>query len=363
MGQTTGVDFTQLLEAVAAYRTQVEAYLFESANGPQFGYRHLQEATYSYLKAGGKSLRAAVMSFACGAVGGDPLLALPAACTVELYHTFSLVHDDIIDRDETRRGVPTIHVDFAQRAATEMAYDDAAAAHYGQTVAILTGDIQLAWSATLLSKLAVSPALVLALIQRLYNETHPALIEGEMRDVMLSRKPIAQTNETEVLDMLWQKTGVLYAFAGLAGAAIGLDSADFDRAEIKALETFTGRCGIAFQIQDDILGLVGDPAQMGKPVGSDIREGKRTIPVLYALNRMTETDRAFALGVLGDTNAADDDVTRVTALVKGAGGVRYAEDLARQYIDEARANLHTLPESHHRDLLDAWASYMVNRAF
>src|SRR5690606_36846634 len=108
---------------------------------------------YSYLHAGGKSLRAAVMMFCCGAVGGDEQTAIPAAAAIELYHTFTLVHDDIIDRDEKRRGVPTVHYDFANRGRDELGFDEKTAQHYGMTIAILAGDLQQGWAASLLPDL------------------------------------------------------------------------------------------------------------------------------------------------------------------------------------------------------------------
>ena len=111
-------DFSTLIEAVSERQKHVKAYLMSRV--PQFLHPHLQAAVTSYIEAGGKSLRPGVLMFSCGAVGGDERLAIPAAAAVELYHTWTLVHDDIIDRDERRRGSPTVHAQFRDLARTRL---------------------------------------------------------------------------------------------------------------------------------------------------------------------------------------------------------------------------------------------------
>jgi geranylgeranyl diphosphate synthase type I len=358
-------DFSQLMDAIARRESDVKDYLLQK-HPVAIGYPHLQEAALSYVKAGGKSLRPAVLMFACGAVGGDEQKAVPAAAAVELYHTFTLVHDDIIDRDEMRRGVPTVHVDFTRRAQHEFGYDAATAEHYGLAVAILTGDIQQGWAASLLPLLhrefGVSAELALNLVDELFRRVQQILINGETLDILLSQMPVERVTPEQVIDMLWQKTGILYEFCGRAGAAIGLNQPDLHHKDVEALATFTSRCGTAFQIQDDILGVVGDSKSLGKAVGNDIREGKRTLVLIGSLPRMTAAQRKFTLKTAGDRNASDADVQAVIELFRTCGGIDYARGMAQQYMNEGLKALESVPDSEFKALLKLWAEFVIERA-
>lgn len=356
---------TTLVDEVNKRRTMVQEYLFDKRNSISFSHPHLEEAVYSYLKAGGKALRSAVMMFACGAVGGDEKTALPAAAAIELYHTFTLVHDDIIDRDEIRRGVPTVHHNFTQRGMQEVGMDQASASHYGLAIAILTGDLQQGWAASLLPDLHhtynVPAELALNLVMELFRHTQVTLINGETVDVMQSTTPIEKLTEGEVLEMLRQKTGVLYEFAGRTGAAIGLREPDLHHPTVEALASFTGKCGVAFQLQDDILGVVGDAGKMGKAVGADIREGKRTVIVLNSFSKMTVAQREFALRVLGNEEATTEQIQEVTDILRTTGGIDHARNLAHQLVQEARDGIAFLDESIYKDLLLSWSDFIIQR--
>lgn len=358
-------DFTPLISEIGTRQSMVKSYLSAPQNRISFSYKHLEDAVYSYVNAGGKSLRPAVLMFCCGAVGGDEQTAIPAAAAVELYHTFTLVHDDIIDRDDMRRSVPTVHYDFSQRARTELNMDDITADHYGLAIAILAGDLQQGWAASLLPDLhfqhGLPAELALVLIRELFRQVQITLINGETVDIMQAETPVEHLNETQVLDMLWQKTGSLYAFAGRAGAAIGLQLPNLEHPIVTAMGKFTGECGIAFQIQDDVLGVIGDQKRMGKPVGSDIREGKRTIIMLHSLERMTPAQRQFTLSVLGNRQASDGETEEVVDLLHQTGGIQHARDLARHYVQDALEHLRILDETPYKTLLRSWADFIIHR--
>src|SRR5258708_9628629 len=253
----------------------------------RFAPQHIKDAAVSYLKLGGKSLRPAVLLLSCGAVGGDEDIAIPAAAGIEVYHTWTLVHDDIIDRDDRRRGAPTVHVEFAERGAKELGFKGAEAEHYGHVIGILAGDVQQSWSYMLIrelyTKYGVNPALVLNLVGELATNVQLMLVEGETLDVQYAKRAVVALSEDLVVEMLLKKTGALYEFAERAGATIGLDDATGTSPLIADIAEFCSRCGTAFQLQDDILGVIGQTAQTGKPVGADIREGKKTVIVDHAL--------------------------------------------------------------------------------
>lgn len=362
----TQSDFTNLIEEVTQRKALVTDYL-QSKNRVEFSHQHLLDATYSYINAGGKSLRSAVLMFACGAVGGDEETALPAAAAIELYHTFTLVHDDIIDRDEMRRGIPTVHAEFTRRAQKELGYDKPTAKHYGLSIAILTGDVQQGWAASLLPDLyhsyGVPPELALNLTHELFHNVLITLINGETSDIVQAETPIEDLTEEAVLKMLWEKTGILYEFAGRAGAAIGLKTPDIHHPTVTAISQFTSKCGTAFQIQDDILGIMADEKKLGKPVGSDIREGKRTIIVLHAMKNLSPDDQAIVLKTLGNHDATLAEINQVIELLIKGGGVAHAQQLAETYVSEALEHIAPLPPSRQKDLLIAWANYITQREF
>ena len=363
---TSRKNFEALLQAVDQRKQLMMDYLLQERFVRRFRPQHIRDAVYSYIKSGGKSLRPAVAMLACGAVGGDESQALPVAAAIEIYHTWTLVHDDVIDKDSTRRGVPTIHTEYAQKARDEFGWQGQDADHYGMTIAMLTGDVQQAWSWSLMfeahTERGVSAEVVLHLAQQMATYVTPMLVEGETLDVQFSSKQ-KQLTEDVVIDMLWKKTGVLYEFAGRAGAAIGLSDATPDIPVIKAIAQFCSLCGTAFQIQDDILGIVGDANQLGKPVGSDLREGKYTVLTLKALDMANDSQRNTILKTLGNGTATDEAIADVTHLLRELDVVRYAQEISRKYVDDAIQHLQTIPDSTYKTLLGHWAEYLIGREF
>ncbi|MEW5959967.1 MAG: polyprenyl synthetase family protein, partial [Chloroflexota bacterium] len=132
---------------------------------------------------------------------------------------------------------------------------------------------------------------------------------------------------------------------------------------VRNIAAFCGKCGIAFQLQDDILGIVGDESKLGKPVGSDIREGKRTTITLKAFREAGPAQRDRLKGILGNPKATNDDINVAANLLRELGGIEYTQNLARGYLDEALPLLAPLPQSEYKDLLLQWAEYLVERKF
>jgi geranylgeranyl diphosphate synthase type I len=357
----------RLLEEVKKRKESVHQYLKLKDRPDRFLPEDIYRGMHSYLGIGGKSLRPAVCLFCCGAVGGDEEKALPAAAAIEVYHTWTLVHDDIIDRDKLRRGAATVHEELTQRAAKRLGLKGEEARHYGTSMAILAGDLQQGWTIALLTELVrergVNPILVLQLILDLEIDVQSALIEGEALDVQYSKMPLESLNEEKILAMLWKKTGALYQFAGKAGAMIGIDQPNNKHPYVEALSQFTSHCGMAFQLQDDILGILGNEKTLGKPVGSDIREGKRTVIVYHSLSAASRSERSLILKTLGNPKATPAQVKNVTKLFVKLGGIEHAAELAQKYVRKAINALEPMPETEYKQLLMQWADYMVNRTF
>jgi len=327
---------------------------------------HIRDLALAYVDRQAKRLRPAVLLFSCRAAGGDEELALPAAAGVELTHTWTLTHDDLIDHDALRRGGPTVHEMAAERARQEFGYDDASSRSYGERLAILVGDVQSAWSIACLLETPVPPIrpeTIRRIVLSLVSETIPDLIRGETLDVQLETADLERLSEREIVEMLWLKTGVLYRFSAMAGAMLGADTPDPESERVRPLAEFASLCGTAFQLQDDILGIMGDQEVLGKPVGSDIREGKRTTIVLHAHRHAAPEQRRFLESVLGNRDATDVQIAETKQLLQSLGGIAYTADLARNYVARALPHLEAVPPSQARDLLEAWAHFMVDRAF
>ncbi|HEX3045393.1 MAG TPA: polyprenyl synthetase family protein, partial [Bacillota bacterium] len=312
----------------------------------------LRQATYTYLNRPAKRFRPGILLFCCGAVGGWEKKALLAAAAVEVYHTWTLVHDDIIDNDPKRRGFPTVHEEI-RLEAIKWDYSEKEAAEMGRNIAILAGDLQHAWSMRLLLDLAetgVSLPVIYDLVRRLEFDVTSRLLEGEAQDVLFARRRIEELSEDEVLSMLEQKTGILYQYAALAGAAIGLDQTPSENKLIEVLGNFARQCGIAFQLQDDILGITGDEKLLGKAVGSDIREGKRTTILLHAFAEAEEPERQFLIRWLGNPEASEREIEKIQQILIEYDGIEYTRKLAEAIVTDALNELVILPDSKYKEL-------------
>ncbi len=212
----------------------------------------------------------------------------------------------------------------------------------------------------------VEATLMLKIIGHLESYVLANLILGEVLDVRYGMQDLADIkdiDEEEIVNMLWLKTGVLYQFAATAGALIGKDTTDFDDPEVLAISRFASACGTAFQLQDDILGILGDESSLGKPVGSDIREGKKTVIVLESLKNASEPQRDAITAVLGNRSATREEIQAVTRLLCELGGVERTRAVATRYIEEAIPYLDDIPHSRYKRLLLTWAHYMLHRQF
>jgi geranylgeranyl diphosphate synthase type I len=373
---TQTVPNIEFASALSARRELVYSYLDIWRGIPNFRPEHMQEAILSYVRQRGKALRPTLLLLACGAVGGEEDRAVPAAAAVEVFQIWTLVHDDVIDRDLTRRGNPTVHAAFSELARTEMNLPPGEAAHYGTSVAILAGDLQQSWSYALLCDLitrGVPPVVVTDLISRMATSLTPRLMEGEMLDVQYSlrTRDIRINGDSQamdqiptgeaVLDMLGKKTGTLLEYAAWAGARIGSVTGSADPILADKLESFARLCGRAFQLHDDILGLTADERVLGKPVGSDLREGKLTYIVSLALETASSAQQERLSIALGNQSATASQIESAVAVLRETGAMQQTATLAQTYIDEALQQLESLPASEHRDLLRAWATFLLSR--
>ncbi|HEX9927870.1 MAG TPA: polyprenyl synthetase family protein [Pyrinomonadaceae bacterium] len=360
----------QLFSFLEKSERDILSYLNNGEIAKFFAPSHIEESVWSYIRRPAKRLRPSVLLMSCGSVGGNIEKAIPAAAGVEVFHTWTLVHDDLIDNDNLRRGFPTVHNLIAHKSVSDMKLNNEKAIKYGESIAILTGDMQHGWATTLFIesslKKGVNANVILNILNFLQSYVLANLIRGETLDVqygLIKDLTSLKLTEAEVVDMLWLKTGILYEFAGMAGAMIGLETTDFEHPHVKAIKNFASNCGIAFQLQDDILGIIGNQEEIGKPVGSDIREGKKTIIVLEAMSKASLAEKQMIMKVLGNQNASIAEIQEVIELLRKLNGIKRCQDLANTFIDKAVPYLKNIPNSKYKELLLSWADFMINRNF
>jgi geranylgeranyl diphosphate synthase, type II len=264
-------DSAAVAEYVNARRAEVESALRALLPGPPDCPTVLADAMRYSLIAGGKRLRPVLCLASADAVSGSTTSAMPAACAIELIHTYSLVHDDLpaMDNDSMRRGRPTLHVVA------------------GEGMAILAGDGLLTEAFHVLARMDGDPARVLRAVRVIAEAAGPVGMVGGQAIDLASVTPDPRGHPAPRLDpdgvatMHAKKTGALIRASAVSGAVLGGGS----DAQVDAVDAAAAEFGLAFQIVDDILDVEGDAAQLGKSTGKDAAAGKPTYPALYGLDQ------------------------------------------------------------------------------
>ena len=294
---------------------------------------NLMEATRQYPYRGGKRMRPAMAVACCGAVGGDRSKAFPLAVAVEYIHNFTLVHDDLMDGDESRRGMTTIHV------------------KYGMPTAVLAGDALFAKAYQIICDLDI-PAERMRSALRYVSKAVWDLARGQQMDVN------NEVSEDVYLETIKLKTSVLFAAAAAGGAVVG--GADEKTAE--AIHDYAIETGLGFQIFDDYLGIMGDPAKTGKSNCNDIRKGKCTVMVTHTIATLKdEAKLAEFRSILGKADATEEECARAKQIMIDAGSIDYAMNMAKEKVDRAIETIGFLPESEDKEFMIALARYSIDR--
>lgn len=308
---------------------------------PQKGSGPLYEAARHLILAGGKMLRPYLVVKSCETVCGRRENALIPAAAIELLHTFTLVHDDIIDRDDTRRGVPTVHTKWDVSAA------------------ILSGDLLFATVYKAMLEEADSKTLPpkgMNTVLNLLTQAAIKLCEGQMLDITFTK--LEDITEENYIEMIGKKTSYLFKTAAEVGAVVGGGT----NLQIQRLGEFANLSGFAFQIIDDILGLTAEEHKLGKPVGNDIREKKKTLPIIHALQHSTSTQKITILKAT-DRNASKTDVLKARDTIISLGSVSYSLSKAEGYIHRAVKQLDIFPQEPTKVSLLQFANLLVKRSF
>ncbi len=303
---------------------------------------------------GGKSVRSFLTLTAAKLSGLSPSGELYKACaSVELHHKHILILDDIADRDETRYGGPTL-----EHAYYAVFGQDTDGKHRALSFAMLDGVLLGALSKELLLSTTFPPAVLVDGIKLFDTVMYRDTLAGWQIHGLQCIEPLRESNEDLFIKGLLLVTA-RYTFTG--PLLFGLTLAQSTDQTIKqAIIDYGESVGTAFQMQDDILGLFGDPKVTGKPVGNDIREGKKTLLVQYAYHHTTSANQEFLENCLGKPLSSSDLAT-VQTIVTDSGALDYAKNLAKTYVDKGVNALKNLPESAPRTTLIDLAYYIISR--
>lgn len=323
-----------VMEILKAYAEEIDVVIDDSLS--KLEPESLYESSEYLIKAGGKKFRPALTLLSCQAVGGKPEKALKAAAAIELTHTFSLIHDDIMDNDDTRRGKPAVHK------------------VWGEPLAILAGDSLFAKSFELLSQSAEDNIAYERVVDALQVLTNSCINICEGQALDMAFEDTFNVTKDEYMNMIYKKTGDLITASTTIGAIMGGASSN----EIQALRTYGKQIGLAFQIQDDYIDLTGGES-IGKPVGSDLVEGKKTLMVVYALEKANKEDHDRLVELL---EANDESIIpEAMEILEKYGAINYARSKAYDCVIESKQALSILPDSDAKDALFKLADFVFTR--
>ena len=296
----------------------------------------LMDASKQYPYAGGKRMRPAMAVACCRAVGGDASKAVPLAVAIEYIHNFTLIHDDLMDGDEKRRGMTTIHVG------------------YGMPTAVLAGDALFAKAYQIIAGLDV-PAEKMRDTLQYVSQAVWDLARGQQMDINNEGQIVSEEVYLETIKL---KTSVLFAAAAAGGAIIGGATPE----QVKAINEYAIELGLGFQMYDDYLGIAGDSSKTGKSVGNDIRKGKCTCMVTHTISVLKDQKLLDEFkSILGNLNATDEQCARAKQIMDEAGSIEYNLNLAKQKVANAIEKISFLPESEDKEFMIALAKYAIDR--
>ncbi len=327
--------FMKIDDYISTQSGKIEKRIYnEIPDEPEAIYGMLKE----YLSRGGKRIRPILTLATADALGGKEEDAMPYALAVEIFHNFTLIHDDIEDSSPLRRGKPTIHK------------------QYGIPIAINAGDAlyTIVWSSLLSHNLA--PEKFRDAV-RILVKGFSSVVAGQGAELEWYRLGTFDLTEEDYFKMAGGKTASLMG----ASCKIGAYSAGASTELQDLMGVFGEKVGISFQIRDDVLNLVGDPLKYKKELGEDIKEGKRSLITLKLIQLLPLEEKEKVIDILNKPEKTQEEVDWVISLAKEYGAIDYANSVSDRLIDEAKESLNVIEDEQKRELLSSLADYMVRR--
>ncbi len=356
------MDFEKLLKSeIVPINEELKRFMEEKKeHGKQYSKWHVEyyDNILEYLSRGGKRLRPTVFVHAYHAVGAKNKGNLyRAAISVELLHNGSLLHDDLIDHDEFRRGGPTFHAKYRDWFKDNV--DPKKAVDFGSEMGILGGDSLINLGNEAISTSGFAPELLVKL-HRYYSLAFNQLIDGVFLETMMIWEPNVTVDT--YIKMIEGKTASLFEKSILMGATLGGAS----ESQLEALSEYAIKTGEAFQIQDDILGTFGDIKVTGKPADGDIKEGKRTILVIRAYEKANDEQKKILDTILGHREATPEQVEQVREVFRQTGALEFATELGKRLNKEAMEALDRAEpkiKDEYVEFFKALNDFMITRNF
>ncbi len=299
--------------------------------------KKLYDAAGHLIIHGGKRLRPYMVIKSCQILRGKISNAMLAASAVEMVHNFTLVHDDIMDNDEMRHGVPTVHKKF------------------GMSVAILAGDVLFSKAFQIITESKLSSNATTKLVSRL-SKACVDVCEGQLLDIKMAEEKKIPT-QTEYITMISKKTAALFDVSCAMGAICATNKSN----DISNLSSFGKNLGIAFQITDDLIGVMGNPKITKKPVGNDLREGKKSLPILMAIKSAKGKNKKIILKAFGNSKATKKDLNKAVEVIRSLGIEENVRKQALKYAEKAEKSLSKYSDASKTDLI-ALLDFVVMRS-
>ena len=324
----------ELLHAEVRYFNSRLAEVIEQRTRNGNAGKILSDALNYIRDTGGKRLRPIICMLATEAVGGSREKALSTAIAIELLHNATLVHDDIIDENCIRRRNPSNP------------------ARFGAKNAILMGDLLLGFACEMLAECG-EPEVVKVVMNALSD-----IALGQYQEFTLRLRDVSEVTERAYMEVAELKTASAFMASAEAGAMLGCGG----EVELENLRNYGKNLGVAFQIQDDVLDICGDPAKTGKPVGLDIKNRERTILVIHALNHSSDGDRAYIEDVMsGAVEVSNSDIERIREIFINSHSIKYAIAVSKGLILDAKSSLESLEDTEARYKLQLIADLVAMR--
>lgn len=316
--------------------------------------KEMMEHVLEFNLRGGKRIRPILVILGFQSCGGKNDEIYDAALAVELMESYLLIHDDIMDQDDIRRGYLSMHKVYENKLKRKYGLKDAK--RYGESMAMIAGDILAVLGTEALLDTSFNYKLKLKAIER-FNRAVVNTCFGQALDIGCSISKNLCENDISQVNKL--KTAI-YTFE--APLQIGAILANAKKNDLEVLSRYAIPLGMAFQLQDDILGLYGTRQKIGKPVASDIREGKRTILIQKAIELASKSEGSFIESCLGNRQIIDKDISRLRQIVKECGALDYVKEKSRLHTEEAilvmaKSNLKSPGK---KDLIEL-SEYILNR--
>ncbi len=304
----------------------------------------------------GKKIRGALTVLGYEAMGGkDRNSILDTSLFIELFHAGVLVHDDFMDEDDIRRGLRTIHLQMEEIGRVIKV--NTSPLHYGESMAVNVGDaaFYLSWEKLMNGNF---PSEYLVEAGKIYADYIIRVVHGQVLDI--TNTSMQNITEDDVLKVFKYKaaeyTGVLPLLIGATLAG------EKNKEKMKAIYDYGLAFGWAFQIQDDTLGLYGKEEEFGKPIGSDLREGKNTLFMLHLAKHGTSEEKDFQRKILGNKNLTKEDNDKMCEILKERGSYKYVIDLGWKYVEEGKHHIAKITKNKAlQEILESLITYMMER--